>query len=46
MKAVLIICEERSDIAFVRRSLKAIASCKEFDGGIGDRPTPLGAIPS
>ena len=46
MKAVLIICEGRSDIAFVRRSLKALASCKEFDGGIGDLPTPFGTIPS
>lgn len=46
MKAVLVICEGRSDIAFVRRSLIAIAECKEFIGKVRDLPAPFGTIQS
>ena len=44
MKAVLVFCEGRSDIAFVRRSLVAIAECEEFSGRIRDLPAPFGTI--
>ena len=44
MKAVLVICEGRSDIAFVRRSLMAIIpDCERFKEGIGNLYTPFGA---
>ena len=46
MKAVLVICEGRSDIAFVRRSLIAIAESKEFGGKVRDLPAPFGTIGS
>lgn len=46
MKAVLVICEGRSDIAFVRRSLLArIPECRQFNGGIVSLYTPFGANP-
>ena len=46
MKAVLVICEGRSDIAFVRRSLLAgIPECERFNRGIGSLYTPFGANP-
>lgn len=46
MKAVLVICEGRSDIAFVRRSLTVIESCKGFKGRISDLPKPFSPIPT
>ena len=46
MKAVLVICEGRSDIAFARRSLIAIAECKAINKKISEFPAPFGTIRS
>ena len=46
MRAILVVCEGRSGIAFVRRSLIAIAACTGYNNKIGDFPAPFGAIPS
>ena len=44
MRAVMIICEGRSDIALVRRSLISISECRRFIGKIRDLPSPFGVV--
>lgn len=44
MRAVMVICEGRSDVAFVRRSLIAISACRRCSGEIRDLPSPFGVL--
>lgn len=43
MKAVLVICEGRSDIAFSKRSLTSAQGFCELKKRIGELPSPFGA---
>lgn len=43
MKAVLVFCEGRHDVVFVRRSLGAVANGEFFPGKIRDLPAPFGS---
>jgi hypothetical protein len=43
MRAVLVFCEGRHDVVFVRRSLCAVAKGDPFTGKIRDLPAPFGA---
>ena len=44
MRAVLVICEGRSDVAFVCRSLISISECRRFSGEIRHLPSPFGGL--
>ena len=43
MRAVLVICEGRSDIAFSKRSLTSAKEFREVRERIGELPSPFGA---
>lgn len=43
MRAVLVFCEGLHDVAFVSRSLGAVASGRWFDKTIGELPAPFGS---
>lgn len=46
MRAVLVFCEGNHDVAFVTRSLGALAGCVFIDKPIKELPTPLSARPN
>lgn len=46
MRAVLVFCEGNHDVAFVTRSLGALAGCVFVDKAIKELPTPLSARPN
>jgi hypothetical protein len=46
MRAVLVFCEGNHDVAFVTRSLGALAGCEFVDKAIKELPTPLSARPN
>ena len=42
MKAVLVFCEGRHDVAFAQRSLGAHGGCKWVDKPVRELPSPFG----